>query len=92
MKKYRITCQTDPYHASRYARYKGCEILKRDGATPVKWVHDDYSGPGYTLKEVRQALMSFAYEDAERTGEKIRHKYFEMHYVSDIFIYKAEEF
>lgn len=92
MKKYRITCQTDAYHASRTARHRGKEILKWDGATPVKWVHDDYSGLGYTLKEVRDALMSFAYEDAERTGEKITHKYFEMYYESDIFIYKAEEF
>ena len=91
-KKYRITCKTDPYHASRCARYKGREILERDGATPVKWVHDDYFGLGYTLKEVRQALMSFAYEDAERTGEKIRHKYFSMYYESDVFTYAAEEF
>lgn len=45
-KKYRITCKTDPYHASRCARYKGREILERDGATPVKWVHDDYFGQG----------------------------------------------
>ena len=91
-KKYRITCKTDPYHASRCLRYKGREILERDGATPVKWVHDDYFGLGYTLKEVRMALMSFAYEDAERSGEKIRHKYFSMHYESDVFTYAAEEF
>ena len=91
-KKYRITCKTDPYHASRCLRYKGREILERDGATPVKWVHDDYFGLGYTLKEVRRALMSFAYEDAERTGEKIRHKYFSMYYESDVFTYAAEEF
>lgn len=91
-KKYRITCKTDPYHASRSARHKGCKILERDGATPVKWVHDDYFGLGYTLKEVRQALMSLAYEDAERSGEKIRHKYFSMHYESDVFTYAAEEF
>ena len=74
-KKYRITCKTDPYHASRCLRYKGREILELDGATPVKWVHDDYFGLGYTLKEVREALMSFAYEDAERSGEKIRHTF-----------------
>lgn len=91
-KKYRITCKTDPYHASRSARHKGCKILERDGATPVKWVHDDYFGLGYTLKEVRQALMSLAYEDAERSGEKIRHKYFSMYYESDVFTYAAEEF
>ena len=91
-KKYRITCKTDPYHASRTAKHQGCKILERDGATPVKWVHDDYFGLGYTLKEVRQALMSLAYEDAERSGEKIRHKYFSMHYESDVFTYAAEEF
>lgn len=91
-KRYRITCKTDPYHASRCARYKGREILERDGATPVKWVHDDHFGLGYTLKEVRKALMSLAYEDAERTGEKIRHKYFSMYYESDVFTYVAEEF
>lgn len=91
-KKYRITCTTDPYHASRCARYKGREILEWNGATPVKWVHDDYSGLGFTLKEVRQALMSLAYEDAERAGEKIHHKYFSMYYKSDVFTYEAEEF
>lgn len=91
-KKYRITCKTDPYHASRSARHQGCKILERNGATPVKWVHDDYFGLGYTLKEVRQALMSLAYEDSERSGEKIRHKYFSLHYESDVFTYAAEEF
>ena len=91
-KKYRITCKTDPYHASRCLRYKGREILERDGATPAKWVHDDYFGLGDTLKEVRQALMSLAYDDAERSGEKILHKYFSMYYESDVFTYEAEEF
>ena len=92
MKKYRITCQTDAYHASKSAAYKGHEILKYDGATPVKWIHDDYSGLGYTLKEARQILMSFAYEDVYENGEKISHKYFEMSYVSDVFTFRAEEF
>lgn len=88
-KKYRITCKTDAYHASRCARYKGREILKWDGATPVKWVHDDNFGYGYTLKEVRTILMGYAREDAVKP---IRHKYFSMYYESDVFTYAAEEF
>ncbi len=91
-KKYRITCKTDLYHASRCAKHKGRKILERDGATPVKWVYDDNFGLGYTLKEVRKALISLAYKDVEQTGYKIHHKYFSMYYQSDVFTYAAEEF
>lgn len=92
MKKYRITCQTDPYHASMSAMHRGKEILKWDGATPVKWVHDDNFGYGYTLAEARKELMSYAHEDSDSWGEKIIHKYFDLYYESDVFTYRAEEF
>ena len=92
MKKYRITCKTDPYHASRCAGYKGCEILEWKESTPVKWVHDDNYGIGYTLEEARKELDGYAKEDWESNGGRIMHKHFEMYYESDVFTYAAEEF
>lgn len=91
-KKYRITCKTDPYHASRCARYKGREILEWNGATPVKWVHDDNYLKGYSLNEARSILMRYAHQDNDQWDIPVRHKYFSMHYESDVFTYAAEEF
>lgn len=92
MKKYRITCQTDPYHASRNPRWNGQEILKWKGATPVKWVHDDDYGYGLSLEKARKKLMAYAHEDCDPCGEPIRHKFFENSYESDVYTYKIEEF
>lgn len=95
MKKYRITCQTDPYHASRKPRYKGNEILKRDGATPVKWVHDDNYGYGYSLEEARKQLDSYYHEDTQHCSARdagVSRKHFETYYRSDVWTYSIEEF
>lgn len=93
MKKYRITCKTDPYHASSTGKYYGCEILERNWRTPVKWVHDDNFGMGYTLEEARRALMHLAREDAATQCDgKIRHKYLSLFCEIDVFLYEAEEF
>lgn len=92
MKYYRITCSTDPYHSSGHKRYKGHEILKKDGATPVCWVHDDNSGYGYSLAEARKILHSYATEDWLQSGEKNYHKYFSPYYQSDVWTYHIEEF
>ena len=58
MKTYRITASCNPYHARFH--YHGGRVLKRDGATPVKWVIED----GITEKEALQRLWEFACEDA----------------------------
>lgn len=95
MKIYRITCKTDPYHASRSRRYEGCEILKYDGATPVKWVHDDNCGNGYTLEEARRELDLYYHEDTATCSAKdagVSRKHFENFYRSDIWTYEIEEF
>lgn len=92
MKRYRIICITDPYHASRSASHKGKEILKYNGATPVEWVHDDYFGLGYTLEEARKELDGYAAKDWESNGGKNLHKHFAMSYTSDIWTYRIEEF
>lgn len=86
MKKYMITCATDPYHASHCSRHRGQKILKYDGPTPIKWVHDDGYGYGYTLDEARKILMQYARDD-DNTKE---HKYFDMYYNEDIWKYKIE--
>lgn len=91
MKKYRITCSTDAYHASRCKRYEGCQVLKYDGATPVKWVHDNNYYKGYALDEARRVLMRYAHEDNDQYAIPVHHKFFSMSYESDVFTYKAEE-
>ena len=58
MKTYRITASCNPYHARLH--YNGRRVLKRDGATPVKWVIED----GLTESEALQRLWEFAREDA----------------------------
>ena len=58
MKTYRITANCNPYHARLH--YNGQRVLKRDGATPVKWVIED----GMTEEEALQRLWAFAREDA----------------------------
>lgn len=60
MKTYRITASCNPYHAKFH--YNGQRVLKRDGATPVKWVIED----GLTEDEALQRLWEFACEDCER--------------------------
>ena len=60
MKTYRITASCNPYHARFH--YHGGRVLKRDGATPVKWVIED----GMTEEEALQKLWGFACEDCER--------------------------
>lgn len=59
MKTYRISASCNPYHA-RF-NYNGQRVLKRDGATPVKWVMED----GLTEEEALQRLWEFACEDCE---------------------------
>ena len=58
MKTYRITANCNPYHARLH--YDDQRVLKRDGATPVKWVIED----GLTESEALQRLWEFAREDA----------------------------
>lgn len=92
MKKYRITCSTDPYHASRTAKPRGCEVLLKFGPTPVKWVHDDNYGYGFTLNAARAKLMSYAKEDSYSWGNPVSHKFMSMSYESDVYMYSIEEF
>lgn len=88
MKKYIITKSTDAYHASRMA-VKGA-VLKRDGATPVKWIYDDNYGFGYTLNEARRMLNGYYREDGGTASEGCHHKYFELYYEDDVVTYRAE--
>lgn len=60
MKTYRITASCNPYHAKFH--YNGQRVLKRDEATPVKWVIED----GLTEDEALQRLWEFACEDCAR--------------------------
>lgn len=86
-----IVCKTDPYHASRTTRHRGCRILRMDGATPVEWVHDDDYGYGLTLDMARHILHLYASEDSARSGEPNRHRYFSTSYTSDVYTYSIVE-
>ena len=86
-KKYIITCGSDPYHASRSRRYEGKTILKRNGATPVLWIHDDNFGDGFTLEEARKVLDSYHREDGDYANP---HRHFDMSYEIDVWTYRIE--
>lgn len=91
-KRYRITCQTDPYHAGRSSRHHDKVILKYDGATPVKWVHEDNGGEGLTLDQARRTLLGYAREDTCcKTGSR-NYRFFDNSYDDDIWSYRIEPF
>ena len=58
--KYIIYASCDAYNARKH--YHGEEVLERDGATPVKWVHDDNFHHGYSCDEALDELVKLAKE------------------------------
>ena len=58
-KNYIIVEKCDAYNAQVHFE-RGAKVLKREGATPVKWVHDDNFGHFYTLCEAQKVLLSYA--------------------------------
>jgi hypothetical protein len=58
-KNYIIVEKCDAYNAKAHFE-RGAKVLKREGATPVKWVHDDNFGHFYTLAEAQKVLLSYA--------------------------------
>lgn len=60
MTKYIITAACDPYNARKH--YHGQRVLKMNMTTPVKWVHDDDYGYGYSLEEAMAKLDGYAHE------------------------------
>lgn len=65
-------------------------ILQYDGTTPIKWVHNDNYGDGFTLNDGRHILQSYALEDCMNSGEKNTHRFFETSYQSDVYLFKLE--
>lgn len=60
MKTYRISANCDPYNAKFH--YNRQPVIKRDGATPTKWVMDS----GLTLEEAKDELWEFAHIEMNR--------------------------
>lgn len=59
-KTYRIVAKCDPYNAKKH--YHGEKVIRRDGATPVEWIHDNHEG--MTLEAANAVLLDFARETA----------------------------
>ncbi len=59
-KTYRIVAKCVPYNAKMH--HHGEKVIRRDGATPVEWLHDDREG--LTLKEANALLLDYAKETA----------------------------
>ncbi len=53
MARYVITAYCNPYHSRCF--HHGEEVVKRDGATPVKWIHKEFS----SLKEANEELFGY---------------------------------
>lgn len=58
-KEYYLVCYCNPYHARKY--YNGQKVLKRDCATPVKWVIDDDYGNGLSFDEAMERLKDIMF-------------------------------
>jgi DNA-binding XRE family transcriptional regulator len=57
---YRIVATCNPYNSRTH--HHGEEVLERDGATPIRWVHDDNFGHLFTKEEAQQKLLEYARE------------------------------
>lgn len=53
---YRIIASCDPYNAKSH--YHGEKVIRRDGATPVEWIHDNREG--MTLEDANAVLLQYA--------------------------------
>lgn len=90
MKTYIIFCATDAYHSARSAKSLGRQILEWEGTTPIKWVHDDNCGHGYTLAEARKVLHGYYKSDKAEGNETETHKYMDSYYHNDVWTYGIE--
>ena len=63
---YLIYAICDPYNAKSH--HHGEEVLKSDGATPVKWVYDNNFGHLYTREEAHKELHKLAAEKLINTA------------------------
>jgi hypothetical protein len=61
-KCYLIYASCNPYNAKMH--YHNEQVLQRDGATPVKWVHSDNFGHLYTEAEALREIEKYAKETA----------------------------
>lgn len=89
-KKYIITCKTNAYAASRQYIDED-KVLDYDGNTPIKWIHDDNIGYGYSLDEARQILMDMAENDYYEHGDTLEHEFTDDTYYHDVYTYRIEE-
>ena len=55
-KTYRITATCDPYNAMKH--YHNEKVIRRNGGTPVKWIHDNREG--MTLESANAVLLDYA--------------------------------
>lgn len=65
---YQIVAHCDPYHAKLHIS-RCAKVLKRDGATPIKWVYDDNYGRGYSLEEAHKAMDDLAWQISNRCDD-----------------------
>ena len=68
MERIVITAQCDPYNAKNH--WYGQEVLKYDGATPVKWIIGEYDSESqarrqlYTFAKNEPGFAEYDYDDA----------------------------
>lgn len=55
---YRIVAKCDPYNA--YKHYHGEPVIRRDGSTPIQWIHDDRTR--LSLKEANDLIFAYTRE------------------------------